>query len=1000
MMMKHIKRIGLICIWVCFFLFFVDFFVNNSHGIQGVSRSVQAETLDSHSDSHADTLPLPLSEQALADLISAWGSPQEESSLEKTSNNRENINAFQSQKRDQLSNPSPSNPSPRIADQEYECTDYLRNGGFEYNGEWQFSPTANGQYYSDDAYAGYSSSKLHTFGLAQAEYTIMWQELTMPQSIWGVFIDYYTVEHITQGDRVGIALLDTNGEVKESALIEHATNGQWEHWQFYPEFTYPGETLRLAFIVVNDTGASSSYALFDNINYNVCVLTNITPSTSTPTFTPSFTPSFTPTKTPTPTHTRTPTKTPTPTYTPTKTPTYTHTPSHTPTKTPTHTPTQTYTPTYTPSPTYTPTYTRTPVPSSTPSHTPSHTPTYTSTYTPTPSSTPTYTPTPSHTPTATQVSSATETATQLPKPPNQVAGTLTPTPTHTATEIAIETATETATAVASPIPTSTPTVTSTSASPNQPSPTATVPPPSGLSEGDRFEEDNVCAASKSISTNGLVQQRTFHDTSNSSTSNNTVNAGLPDTDWVRMDVVALQEYEVEINVPPDSPADVEVEIYANCDSLPSGGQNFSFSPDVRLTFISPEDGPVFIKLRNHDPLTAGDHVTYDLTVHARGDMVEPGILILAGGTIRANDPLQEHIYNVTDNVYDLFTEHGYSDDRIFYLAPDLGHSNKVDASATTNNLRAAITQWARDEVGPERALTIYLMDHGDEGVLYLNKPHNEIVTPEQLNNWITELEVVHPDVRINVIIEACYAGSFLPELSKQGRVIVTSTSADNLAWASATGAHFSDHLITTLGRSESLYSSFREAKIAAETAHPDQMPELDSNGNGVPNELNDYQEAAQRGFGFVGTFSPLDAEDELTVLDNEDGQDMWPPYIAGVEPPAEVNNQQGTIQATVMDNQGVRHVWAVIYDPSYEAPSDGDALIREDGNEFVHTIRLLDNGGNSYSVNYPGFREEGVYRIVLYAEDEEGYEARPRAVTFRVGEEPPAFSIYLPVVSR
>ena len=120
----------------------------------------------------------------------------------------------------------------------------------------------------------------------------------------------------------------------------------------------------------------------------------------------------------------------------------------------------------------------------------------------------------------------------------------------------------------------------------------------------------------------------------------------------------------------------------------------------------------------------------------------------------------------------------------------------VDIEKTTWNmdptlLEAAITDWAPTLVGENRPLTIYLMDHGRPGKLYLDKARREWVTPEQLDGWLDEVQAASPGLKINVIIEACYAGSFLARedsIAGTDRVIVTSTADNSLAWAAGRGA--------------------------------------------------------------------------------------------------------------------------------------------------------------------------------------------------------------------
>jgi hypothetical protein len=347
--------------------------------------------------------------------------------------------------------------------------------------------------------------------------------------------------------------------------------------------------------------------------------------------------------------------------------------------------------------------------------------------------------------------------------------------------------------------------------------------------------------------------------------------------------------------------------------------------------------------------------------------LSPGVLVLVAGRQLDNDPLQPNIYHVANAIYRLFQEHRYPSDRIYYLAADLGLPG-VRASATANNLQRAITEWARDKVDTNRPFTLYLVDHGSPERLYLDNPRGEWVTSQQLNDWLTELEQARPGVKINVIIEACYAGSFidLPQaVSKPGRVIIASTSTTESAFASDMGAVFSDHFVTALDQSQSLFSSFETARSAAQVAHWFQTPWLDDNGDGVPNSAEDGREAARRGFAYAGTLSH-----------------DWPPYIIQANATLEPGLQRGVIRAQVLDDTAVRRVWAVIFPPSYRPPIPGEQW----GQDNLPTVVLLRQTGDWYSALYPGFSEVGMYRVVVYAEDEINLAARPTAFELWVGQ--------------
>jgi hypothetical protein len=270
------------------------------------------------------------------------------------------------------------------------------------------------------------------------------------------------------------------------------------------------------------------------------------------------------------------------------------------------------------------------------------------------------------------------------------------------------------------------------------------------------------------------------------------------------------------------------------------------------------------------------------------------------------------------------------------------------------------------------------VDHGIYDRVYLDRPGGQWVTPQQIDEWLTQLETACPGVKVNVIIEACYSGSFIDlaqTVSRPGRVVIASTGAMNLAWASENGALFSDHFLSALEQNQSLFGSFQSARWAVQSSQPFQTPWLDDDGDGIPNEWDEGQEAQRRGFAYAGT------------LEGEE----WPPYIVQASGPVSVTQGRGVIRANVLDDEHVQRVWTVIYAPSYRPPETGEELV----SEALPTIVLLNQGSGWYAATYTGFDEIGVYRVVVYAEDDGGLEAQPVAVEARTG-----WQVFLPVVLR
>jgi hypothetical protein len=482
------------------------------------------------------------------------------------------------------------------------------------------------------------------------------------------------------------------------------------------------------------------------------------------------------------------------------------------------------------------------------------------------------------------------------------------------------------------------------------------------SEPDAYEVDDVCSQAHLIGVNGALQEHTFHVAA--------------DTDWVSFDVTANTQYRIEVQTPADSPADVNLGLYPACDLAPTHGFEETFTPDVRLDFTAQETGTVYLRLSNYDPNVAGSEVAYHLSIRELQSDVQYGAVILLAGRLKVNDRLQPNIHHVINTAYNLYKQQGYSDDEILYLAIDPALPGS-DQGATVANLQDAITTWAVDKVGPDQPLILYLMDHGDVDQLFVDEVNQQHISPNDLNTWLDQLQTAVPGVEVMVIIEACNSGSFIEgdqSVSKQTRVIISSTNADNVAFASADGARFSDNFLTSLSQDYGICMSFRNAQDSVLLLSNIQEPWIDANGNKVPNEAADCEAANLQ--------NPTSG-----VLP----EDSWAPYIVMVQGPESVADHKGVISAQVRDNTAVARVWAVVYSPSYVAPTDGQELVPED----LPSFDLVAQGNEMYSAEYSHFDELGIYRIAIYAEDESGLKTGPYVIETRNGE-----LVFLPTVSR
>jgi hypothetical protein len=342
-----------------------------------------------------------------------------------------------------------------------------------------------------------------------------------------------------------------------------------------------------------------------------------------------------------------------------------------------------------------------------------------------------------------------------------------------------------------------------------------------------------------------------------------------------------------------------------------------------------------------------------------------GAVIIVGGHNNSRS-VQSNIDYATNRAFRVFRAAGYGVDQIRYLSPtpqyaDTDTIDDVTATTSADNLHAAL-QWAAGQVGPGVPLYMYLMDHGGiEAFCADGCTLDGAVSPQELDTWLRELEDASGCNNINIIIEACHSGSFIDRvetiaqsISKAGRVVITSTDRDHNAYASASGAYFSDAFFSAVAESSSLLSSFNQAKAAVALNGVNQVPWLDDNGDGLSNAYDGTLASGRYIASYFGTLLPEVTNGTLSV-----------------------NGTLGTIAATVARGDApVELVWAAVYPPSFQEPAETTLDLG------VPLVRLEPDPAHAgqYAAEYNGFGEEGDYRVVIYVEDEAGNQALPYLV--------------------
>ena len=239
-------------------------------------------------------------------------------------------------------------------------------------------------------------------------------------------------------------------------------------------------------------------------------------------------------------------------------------------------------------------------------------------------------------------------------------------------------------------------------------------------------------------------------------------------------------------------------------------------------------------------------------------------VIVVGKLDDAAEGHPEHA-KTADYVYRVFRDRGFAEEDIYYLregpsdpAPDI---HVDDTSPTQSDVQTAIESWALGEMNSAAApLYVVFLDHGGGGedpAFYLysgSYDETRVITPTELDSYLDTLQDnLNPsaqDEDIVLVYGACYSGSYISTVSGEHRLIMTSTSPDEVSHRGVTdpddgirdGEAFATELFRYAQAGKTLKESFELAseKIAdytatasnAGTAEQLQHPLLDGNGDG------------------------------------------------------------------------------------------------------------------------------------------------------------------------
>ncbi|WP_069473727.1 C13 family peptidase [Candidatus Marithrix sp. Canyon 246] len=324
-------------------------------------------------------------------------------------------------------------------------------------------------------------------------------------------------------------------------------------------------------------------------------------------------------------------------------------------------------------------------------------------------------------------------------------------------------------------------------------------------------------------------------------------------------------------------------------------------------------------------------------------------ILIAGSGAHKQNTLFKYSQDLNLQMYNTLLQRGYTDDDIIYFNPFKGGQDIDGDGKEEDNI---VDYQLFDPLSELEAAfdSIKYLQAGQQFIFYFHGHANPEQLQMNLENWLSAeelkrlLDKVPTAAQQLIILDSCYSGSFLNELSATNRIIVASADAKTRAW-NAKYDNFSEPLISELRRGKSIKDAFITTKDYMQTKPTlfgKQIPQLD------------------------GRLA------KKFILGKEGTHAAAAPYMIDIHSPLILTPQQkeGFLWVkTSPSGENIRKVRAVLIPPNIKSTEyQGEAT----NFQRQETIMTYQAERNRYETVYSGFNRTGTWQISYQAQGIDG----------------------------